>query len=94
MAGREGVAAPTLSRSAEELLRRGLVERRVDPSDARSAFMSLTDEGRAVVGLPADARTTLLASRLGELDLAEITAIKAAIPALRKLSGRPRDTAR
>ncbi|MGH8890908.1 MAG: MarR family winged helix-turn-helix transcriptional regulator [Acidothermaceae bacterium] len=94
LASREGVAAPTTSRSVDELAKRGLVERRADPDDARSAFISLTDRGRAVVGQAADERTMLLAATLGELDVKEIAAIKAAIPALRSLSGRPRDIAR
>jgi len=94
LAGREGVAAPTTSRSVDELVRRELVERRADPSDARSAFISLTDRGRAVVGQAADERTTLLAASLAELDANEVAAIKAAIPALRSLSGRQRDIAR
>jgi len=85
LAGREGVAAPTMSRAVDELARRGLVERRADPADARSAFIGLTAEGRTTVGQAADERTALLAAHLGALDVADVSAIRGAMPALRNL---------
>lgn len=88
LAMREGVAAPTTSRAVDELERRGLVKRRPDPGDARSAFIELTDQGRDAVGQEADQRSLLLANRLEALDAGDVDAITAALPALRRLVER------
>ena len=42
-----GVRQPTASDSARALLRKNLIERRVDPEDARASLIHLTDPGRA-----------------------------------------------
>ena len=85
LAAREGVAAPTTSRAVEELLRQGLVEKRPDPADARSAFIGLTNHGRDAVGQAADERTMVLAAHLAQLAPDQIEAIRAVLPALRSL---------
>ena len=40
------ISQPSLSRMAERLEAKGLVERRTDPSDQRAVLVSLTDAGR------------------------------------------------
>jgi len=85
LAAREGVAAPTTSRAVDELVRQGLVNRRADPADARSAFLCLTGHGRNVVRQAADERTLLIAAHLRDLDPAQVEAVRAALPALRSL---------
>jgi DNA-binding MarR family transcriptional regulator len=42
------LSQPALSRLADRLAERGLVERRPDPADGRSVLLSLTEVGRAV----------------------------------------------
>ena len=42
------LSQPALSRLADRLAERGLVERRPDPADGRSVLLSLTEAGRAV----------------------------------------------
>jgi DNA-binding MarR family transcriptional regulator len=42
------LSQPALSRLADRLAGRGLVERRPDPADGRSVLLSLTEAGRAV----------------------------------------------
>lgn len=39
-----------ISRNVQALERRGLIERRLDPADARVSILALTDEGRKTVG--------------------------------------------
>jgi DNA-binding MarR family transcriptional regulator len=99
LATREGVAAPTMSRGVDILEREKLVRRRRDPDDARSCFIELTENGRALLTKAIDQRTTLLARRLAELEPERLDAIRAALPALRQLvekpvSDRQRGTAR
>jgi DNA-binding MarR family transcriptional regulator len=89
LAAREGVAAPTMSRGVDILEQSRLVRRRRDPDDARSSFIELTDNGRAVLTKAIDQRTTLLAQRLGDLEPAQLAAIKSALPALRQLVDKP-----
>ena len=48
LAARLGVEPPTVTKMLRRLERCGLVERRQDPSDARSLRVYLTDEGRAL----------------------------------------------
>jgi len=85
LATREGVAPPTTSRAVDELTRQGLVSRRADPDDARSAFIALTRRGREVVGQAADERSVLLADQLRRLDARDVAAIQAALLALHRL---------
>ena len=89
LAAREGVAAPTMSRGVDILERAQLVRRRRDPDDARSSFIELTERGRALLTTAIDQRTTLLARRLAELEPAQLGALKAALPALRRLVEKP-----
>ena len=44
-----GLSLAAMSRAAEELVQRGLVNRTEDPSDRRIKRLCLTDEGRALV---------------------------------------------
>lgn len=50
LAARLGVEPPTVTKMLRRLEGCGLVERRPDPSDARSFRLYLTDEGRALEG--------------------------------------------
>jgi DNA-binding MarR family transcriptional regulator len=50
LAARLGVEPPTVTKMLRRLEGCGLVERRRDPSDARSLRVHLTDEGRALEG--------------------------------------------
>jgi len=82
----EGVSAPTMTRIIDRLELQGLVSRRVDPGDARSAVVQLTAEGTAALTRLRHERTAFLAERLCELDDDEVAALTAALPALRRLA--------
>lgn len=86
LAAREGVSAPTMSRTVDGLVAAGLAFRRPDPADARSAFVELTDEGRRAIRAATDRRTALLATHLAELSVAELRRIHAVLPVLHRLA--------
>ena len=48
LAQRFGVSRPTITRTVDTLVKKGLVERHVDASDRRVAMISLTADGKAL----------------------------------------------
>ncbi len=82
LARREAVTPPTMSRVLGSLEEQGLVQRRVDPSDARSSLVSVTDLGRATLARIRTERTALLADRIDRLSPRHRAALAAALPAL------------
>lgn len=44
-----GVPRPTISRNADQLVQRGLIENNPDPSDRRSVLLEITPDGTAYV---------------------------------------------
>jgi DNA-binding MarR family transcriptional regulator len=67
LAAAESVAPPTITRVVGALVEAGLVERRGDPDDARSALVAVTDAGRAAMRAVRAERTALLARRFRRL---------------------------
>lgn len=67
LANLEAVAPPTITRVVGALVEAGLVERRGDPGDARSALVAVTDAGRRAMRAVRAERTALLARRLQRL---------------------------
>jgi len=68
LASRLGVTQQAASKAVADLERRGYVERRPDPDDARARIVRLTDRGEGVVAAGRTARADLvgeLAERLG-----------------------------
>jgi DNA-binding MarR family transcriptional regulator len=82
----EGVSAPTMTRIVDRLELQGLVARRVDPGDARSTVVELTHDGAGALARLRHERTAFLAQRLSGLDAADLAAVTAALPALRRLA--------
>jgi len=82
----EGVSAPTMTRIVDRLEQQGLVVRRIDPADGRSAVVEATTEGTSALNHLRHERTAFLAERLAGLGPAEIAALTAALPALRLLA--------
>jgi len=82
----EAVSAPTMTRIVDRLQLQGLVSRRIDPGDARSAVVELTADGVAALARLRHERTAFLAERLSGLDDDELAALTAALPALRRLA--------
>lgn len=67
----EGVSRPAASGIVSRLQERGLIVRRTNPADRRSALLALSDEGETVLEQGRRERTAVLAvrmERLGEED--------------------------
>ena len=87
LAAEEGISPPALSGYVDRLERAGLVERVRSTEDRRRVGLRLTDEGTKLMRRIRARRTTWLAERLQELEPADLAAIEAAGPALRRLLG-------
>ena len=75
IAERTCLSMPSLSRILRSLDDRGLVQRRVRPSDLRGAWISVTDQGRvlvATVGEESEERYADIEARLGKARLARL----------------------
>ncbi len=84
---REAVSAPTATRLVASLEELGLVTRMVDPADRRSALVTATPRGKAVLRKARTLRTERLSERLAALDDAELARLVDALPVLERLSG-------
>jgi DNA-binding MarR family transcriptional regulator len=83
----EGVSAPAMTAYVDRLEAAGLVTRRRSERDRRRVEFELTEDGLRVLRSARRRRTAWLASRLRTLEAAELEAVAAALPALRKLVG-------
>ena len=79
----ERMTPPSMTRHINGLETLGLIARQPDPHDMRQAVIELTEQGRET--LLAAHRDAWLASRLRELDPAELGILRAAVPVLAKL---------
>ena len=68
------------------LVEAGLVERRGDPDDARSALVAVTDAGRAAMRASRAERTALLARRFQRLSPEQRTQLPNALNVLEVLA--------
>src|SRR6266566_608052 len=82
LAGRERVAAPTMTRLVAQLADAGLLTRGPDPTDGRGSLVSLAPAGAAALDEVRRERTTLLGRRLAALSAEQRAAVAAALPAL------------
>jgi DNA-binding MarR family transcriptional regulator len=87
LAAEEGISPPALSGHVDRLERVGLLERVRSTGDRRRVGLRLTDDGVKLMRRIRARRTTWLAEHLRGIEPAELTAIGAAIPALRRLLG-------
>lgn len=78
----EQMTQPAITQMVKRLEADGLLERRVDPRDARAVLVQLTPRGAQVVEARRAARVERLTSLLACLSPAERSAIAAAVPAL------------
>lgn len=86
LAGREGVAPPSMTKVVTSLEQAGYVERVPDPEDGRAALISATAAGRRLVESTRKLRLHGLARRIDELDPELAAALTAALPALEALA--------
>ncbi|CRK61242.1 Transcriptional regulator, MarR family [Alloactinosynnema sp. L-07] len=85
LAGKEGVAAPTMSRIVASLVETGLALREPDPADRRAWLVRATEEGERVVSGVRSTRVHELGRRLERLSAEDHKRLINAIPVLEAL---------
>ena len=83
----ERVAKPSMTRTVNALVERGLVLRQDDPLDRRSVILSLTDEGRRSLTAIRRKRDAWMASRVTKLTPEEQDVLARATEILTKVAG-------
>ncbi|HEU4331498.1 MAG TPA: MarR family transcriptional regulator [Lapillicoccus sp.] len=83
----ERVAKPSMTRTVNALVERGLVLRQDDPLDRRSVILSLTDEGRRSLTAIRRKRDAWMASRVAKLTPEEQDVLARATEILTKVAG-------
>ncbi|GAA1756054.1 MarR family transcriptional regulator [Nostocoides vanveenii] len=82
----EKVSAPSMTRTTNGLVERGLVARAADPDDGRCVILSLTPEGAAQVATIRAARDGWMSSRVGNLTPEEREVLRQASAILHKVA--------
>ena len=82
----EGVSAPSMTRTVAELEARGYVVRRPDPVDGRAVLIVAADAGTAAILDARSTRAQVVGELLATLDAKDAAAIRAALPALERLT--------
>jgi DNA-binding MarR family transcriptional regulator len=85
LAALERVQRPTATRLLARLAELGLVERAADPADRRSALISASPEGRALLRRVRTRKNQYLAQRLAKLDPAEVASLERAAAILERV---------
>jgi DNA-binding MarR family transcriptional regulator len=83
-----GVNASNASRTCDQLVRLGLVDRRVDPHDRRQASLALTKAGKRLVDDVMSHRRRILASIVAEMSTAGQRRLAQALSDFSAASGR------
>lgn len=81
----ERVKRPTATRVIARLAERGLVERAGDPRDGRSALVTITPAGGALLRRLRSRKNAYLASRLRDLEPEDLAALERAADVLERL---------
>jgi DNA-binding MarR family transcriptional regulator len=82
----ERVQPPSMSKTLAALTERGLIQRTVDPADARQSIVELTPTGRESVRETRRRRNAWLAQRLAELSDDERAVLASASQILRRIA--------
>ena len=85
LAQREQIKRPTATRILGHLEEAGLVERVRDPADGRSAILSITGAGRALLRKLRARKTAYLAQHLRDLDPDDVAALERAADVLERM---------
>jgi DNA-binding MarR family transcriptional regulator len=86
LAAREGIAAPSMTKTVTALESGGYVERTADPVDGRAWLIRATAAGRKLVESTQEQKLHGLARRIEALEPEQVTALMAALPALEALA--------
>jgi DNA-binding MarR family transcriptional regulator len=91
LAERERIRRPTATRVLSRLVEAGLVERIPDPADGRSAIVSVSSEGRALLRRLRRRKTAYLATRIRDLPPQDLSALARATEVLESILARDAD---
>jgi DNA-binding MarR family transcriptional regulator len=91
LAERERIRRPTATRVLSRLVEAGLVERIPDPADGRSAIVSVSSEGRALLRRLRRRKTAYLATRVRDLPPQDLSALARATEVLEAILARDAD---
>ena len=86
LAERERVTSPMITKIAKNLEEAGLVTRSPDPTDRRVTRLALTAQGSKRLERNRTRKDAWLATRLADLDDADLATIEAFIPLLERLA--------
>ena len=85
LADRERIRRPTATRVLGRLVEPGLVDRIPDPTDGRSAIVSVTPQGRALLRRLRQRKTAYLARRMRDLPGEDVEALARATAVLERV---------
>jgi DNA-binding MarR family transcriptional regulator len=85
LAEQERVRRPTATRIVARLEEAGLADRAADPTDGRVSLVSASTEGRELLRRTRTRKDAYLARRLGELDAADVEALRRAAEVLERM---------
>ncbi|MGN6473164.1 MAG: MarR family winged helix-turn-helix transcriptional regulator [Mycobacteriales bacterium] len=85
LAEREGVSAPTATRVVASLEELGLLSRTSDPSDRRTSYIALTEDGREKLESTRRVQSTQLVQRLSEMPAQDVRKLVELLPILESL---------
>jgi DNA-binding MarR family transcriptional regulator len=85
LAEREGVSAPTATRVVASLEELALLSRTSDPSDRRTSYIALTDDGREKLESTRRLQSTRLVQRLSEMPAQDVRKLVELLPILESL---------
>src|SRR5215208_3262568 len=85
LAERERVQRPTVTRVLARLEEAGLVARAADPQDRRCSLVSISDDGRALLGAMRERKDAFLARRIDALEPADREALDRAAAILERM---------
>ena len=81
----EEITQPSMTALVTQLQERGFVERRRDPGDARVVLVAITEGGLQQLRGMRRAGAAVFSGLIDKLEQPELTALKDALPALRRL---------
>ncbi len=86
LAAVEQVSPPSMTKIVSHLEERGLVSRRVDPTDRRVTLLAITLDGTRTLAEMRSRKNAFLAARLAALSSEERSVLAAAAPILERLA--------
>lgn len=89
LAAIERVTAPSMTGIVGRLEQRGLVDREINPDDARSTVVAITSAARDLLAAIRAKRTAFLAERLAILSDEEISTLSRAVELLERITEQP-----